>query len=167
MAVEIGALYRDHAAAVWRYARARLPSEADAEDVTSEVFTRAMRSLDRFDPEKGTETAWIIGIARHAVADWWRRRRPEDPSPSVRDPASEINAWSDHPAEHAERADAATGLLRHLVVLSEREQEAVALRFGAELSSPEIGAAMGISPTAARMLVHRGVCKLREVIDRG
>lgn len=166
MAVEIGAVYRDHAAAVWRYARARLPSDVDAEDVTSEVFTRAMRSLDRFDPAKGTEAAWIIGIARHAVADWWRRRRPEDPAPSVQDPATASSEWSDHPSEHAERADAATGLLRHLGVLSEREHEAVALRFGAELSSPEIGAAMGISPTAARMLVHRGVSKLREVMDR-
>jgi RNA polymerase sigma-70 factor (ECF subfamily) len=165
MTVEVGALYRDHATQVWRYARARLPSDADAEDVTSEVFTRAMRSLDGFDPEKGTETAWVIGIARHAVADWWRRRRPEDPSPTVREPVTTTSEWTDPPGEHAARMDAASGLVGRFGVLSEREREAVALRFGAELSSPEIGAAMGISPTAARMLVHRGICKLREVMD--
>lgn len=163
MAVEIGALYREHATGVWRYVRARVPSDADAEDVTSEVFTRAMRSRNRFDPMLGSEAAWVVGIARHAVADWWRRRRPEDPSPCVPEPAT--GSWSDPPAEQAARSDDAGHLLALLQVLSEREQEAVALRFGAELSSPEIGTAMGISPTAARMLIHRGVGKLREVMD--
>ena len=165
MAVEVAALYRDHATRVWRFARARLPSDADAEDVTSEVFTRAMRSVDRFDPQKGSEAAWITGIARHAVADWWRRRRPEHPTAGVRQPRSPSSQWSDPPAEQAEQTDAASILHHHLTTLSEREQEAVALRFGAELSSPEIGAAMGISPTAARMLVHRGVTKLREAMS--
>ena len=162
MAVEIGALYRDHATRVWRYARARLPTDVDAEDVTSDVFTRAMRSTDRFDPTRGTEAAWIIGIARNAVADWYRRRRPEDPTFAPADTAT-----GDEPAERAVAGDDADALRAHLQALSEREREAVALRFGAELSSPEIGAAMGISPTAARMLVHRGVSKLREVMDVG
>jgi RNA polymerase sigma factor (sigma-70 family) len=162
MAAEVGALYRDHATKVWRYARARLPTDADAEDVTSEVFARAMRSSDRFDPAKGTEAAWVVGIARHAVADWYRRRNPEDPSDVPDAPGA-----PDEPADRAVAADDASALHRHLLVLSEREREAVALRFGAELSSPEIGSAMGISPTAARMLVHRGVTKLREVMDVG
>lgn len=162
MAVEVGALYRDHAPRVWRYARARLPSDADAEDVTSDVFTRAMSSQHRFDPARGSEAAWVVGIARHAVADWWRRRHPEDPTerPS---PA----ATGDEPAERAVARDDATALRRHLACLTDREREAIALRFGAELSSPEIGAALDISPTAARMLVHRAVTKLREVMDVG
>ena len=162
MAVEVGALYRDHATRVWRYARARLPTDADAEDVTSEVFARAIRSSDRFDPAKGTEAAWVVGIARNSVADWYRRRRPEDPRAEPVDTAA-----PDDPADRAVASDDSTALHRHLSVLSEREREAVALRFGAELSSPEIGSAMGISPTAARMLVHRGVTKLREVMDVG
>lgn len=165
MAVEVGALYRDHAPRVWRYARARLPSDADAEDVTSEVFTRAMGSIDRFDADRGTEAAWIVGIARHTVADFWRRRRPEDPTGSPPEPAP--SNWDDRSADEAIRHDDARSVLAHLDRLSEREREAVALRFGAELQSPEIGAAMGISPTAARMLVHRGVSKLREVMDHG
>jgi RNA polymerase sigma-70 factor, ECF subfamily len=52
---------------------------------------------------------------------------------------------------------------RLLGVLTEREREAVGLRFGAELSSAEIGAALGVSPTAARMIVYRAVGKLRAV----
>ncbi len=167
MAVEVGALYRDHAARVWRYVRARVPTDADAEDVTSEVFTRAMTSSDRFDPERGSQVAWLVGIARHTTADWWRKRRPEDPSDDVPDPPDAGGEWADVPGTRAVLSEAEAGLRRHLGLLSEREREAVLLRFAAELSSPEIGAEMGISPTAARMLVHRGVTKLREVVDRG
>lgn len=162
MSADVGALYRVHAARVWRYVRARLPSDHDAEDVTSDVFMRAIRSHDRFDPAKGTEAAWVAGIARHAVADWWRRRKPEDPTD---DPPRDREPASDGPEEVAARAEESRGLLDHLSCLTERERDAVALRFGAELSSAEIGDAMGISPTAARMLVHRGVKRLREVMS--
>ena len=162
MSVEVGALYRQHAPRVWRYVRARLPSDADAEDVTSEVFTRAMGSIDRFDASRGTEAAWIVGIARHTVADFGRRRRPEDPTD--RPPEGSASTWDDRAAEEAIRHDDARSVLAHLDRLSEREREALSLRFGAELQSPEIGAVMGISATAARMLVHRAVAKLREVM---
>jgi RNA polymerase sigma-70 factor (ECF subfamily) len=156
-------LYREHAAPVWRYVRARLPGDADAEDVTSDVFLRAHRSLDRFDPAQGTPRAWLVGIARHATADWWRKRGLEDPMaelPTAEDPA-------DDALGHIERLEAAGELARHLAVLSPREREAISLRFAAELPSAEVGAALGISPTAARMLVHRAVVKLREVVDHG
>lgn len=81
MALEMGALYRDHASRVWRYARLRLPTDADAEDVTSDVFARAITSEHRFDPARGTGAAGVVGSARHAVADWWRRRREHRPDP--------------------------------------------------------------------------------------
>jgi RNA polymerase sigma-70 factor (ECF subfamily) len=55
-------------------------------------------------------------------------------------------------------------LRRELGRLSGREREALAMRFGAELPSAEIGAVLGISAPAARMLVHRAVTKLREVL---
>ena len=156
-------LYREHAAPVWRYVRARLPGDADAEDVTSDVFLRAHRSLDRYDPAAGTPRAWLIGIARHAVADWWRRRGRDDP---MAEPPAGAVPDAD-PAEAVERQEAASELARHLAVLSPREREAIALRFAAELPSAEVGAALGISATAARMLVHRAVVKLREEVPRG
>jgi RNA polymerase sigma factor (sigma-70 family) len=162
MLPELGVLYREHAAAVWRYARSRLPTDADAEDVTSDVFARAMRSTHTFDPARGTPRAWLVGIARHAAADWWRHRKPEDPRatlPEVR--------WDDDPGSRVHRAEAIDHLRGLLGSLSDREREAIALRFGAELSSAAIGEVLDISPTAARMLVHRAVTKLRGVLADG
>ena len=162
MLPELGVLYREHAAAVWRYARSRLPTDADAEDVTSDVFARAMRSTHTFDLTRGTPRAWLMGIARHTAADWWRHHAPEEPRATLPDTGGE-----DDPAGPLVRAEGADDLRAVLAVLSDREREAVALRFGAELSSADVGAALGISPTAARMLVHRAITKLRGVVTDG
>lgn len=159
MLPELGVLYREHAAAVWRYARSRLPTDADAEDVTSDVFARAMRSTHTFDATRGGPRAWLMGIARHAAADWWRHRAPESPLAALPDVAA-----VDDPAEPVLRAEGANDVHEVLALLTDREREAVTLRFGAELSSADIGAALGISPTAARMLVHRAITKLRGVV---
>lgn len=157
-----GALYRDHAASVWRYARARLPTDADAEDVTSDVFSRALRSARTFDPQHGSSAAWVMGIARHATADWWRRRGPE--APVAQPPDTAHDEGPDTVVARTAATDEVRRLLDHL---SEREREVVALRFASELSSAQIGDALGISPTAARMLLHRAVTKLRGVVEHG
>jgi RNA polymerase sigma factor (sigma-70 family) len=160
---DLDELYRQHAVPVWRFVRARVPDNGEAEDVTSEVFVRAVRSHDRFDPAKGSEGAWLIGIARHAVADWWRTRRPR---------TAELDTATDRypdPAEGPEDAalrGADAGPVRAaLAALSDREQEAIALRFGAGLRPGEVGAALEISEAAAKMLVYRAVTKLRRVMN--
>lgn len=160
MVTEFGATYAEHVTPIWRYVRARVPSDPDADDVTSEVFAEAMRSWHRFDAERGTVGGWLVGIARHTIADWWQRRVRERPLPDIEvDIASE-----DDPEGTVLRRDGADEVRRHLGRLTAKEREAVALRFGTELSSEEIGRALGISATAARMLVYRAVGKLREVM---
>ena len=162
MAPELGVMYRDHAAAVWRYARSRLPTDADADDLTSDVFARALRSASGYDEARGNPRMWLMGIARHAAADWYRRRSPEVPRAEVPD-----QAVDDDPADAAARASGAGEVRALLGHLSDREREAVALRFGAELTAAEIGELLGTSSTGARMLVHRAVTKLRGVVADG
>lgn len=156
---DFGQLYQQHLAPVWRYVRARVPDHTEAEDLTSEVFARAVRGWGRYDSTKGSVGAWLVGIAHHVVADWWRRRGRETPvedmGPFARgggDPAD---------ASHEIRDE----LRRHAHLLSEREAEALALRFAAGLSAAEVGSVLGVSDAGARMLVHRAVTKLREVMS--
>ncbi|UPG70638.1 RNA polymerase sigma factor [Gordonia hongkongensis] len=159
-------MYREHVAGVWRYVRTRVPGAADADDVTAEVFVKAMRSWDRFDDRRGSVGAWLIGIARHVVADWWVRRSREVPVAEVDVGDAGASGYDGDPETAMLRAAAADDVRSRLWVLTAREREAVTLRFATELTSEEIGAAMGISATAARMLVYRGVAKLREVMPR-
>ena len=156
---EFGEVYEHHLAPVWRYVRARVPDHAEAEDLTSEVFARAMRDWRRYDRREGTVGAWLMGIARHLVADWWRRRGRET---TVDDLTPLAGGTPDRGQDDVETRD---HLSRHLHLLTEREAEAVALRFAGGLSAAEVGTVLGISDAGARMLVHRAVAKLREVMS--
>jgi RNA polymerase sigma factor (sigma-70 family) len=149
-------VYEQHLASVWRYVRARVPDHADAEDATSEVFARAARGWHRYDPAKGAVGAWLAGIAHHVVADWWRQRSAEVPA----DEAAATPIQEDAAELVDERVDAAE-VRKHLHLLTDRERDALALRFGADLSSTEVGDVLGISDAGARMLIHRAVAKLR------
>ena len=152
-------VYREHVTPVWRYVRLRVPSDRDAEDVVSMVFEKALRSWDAYDADRGAVGAWVTGIARHAVVDWWRKQGRELPTDELPDGTA-----ADDPEGEALRTVGGDEMRRRLGVLSAREREAVALRFGSELTSEEIGAVLGISAGAARMLVHRAVGRLREVM---
>ena len=158
-------VYREHVTPVWRYVRLRVPSDSDAEDVTSQVFEKALGSWSSYDVGRGSVVAWLLGIARHAVADWWRKQGRELPSDRVGDGVDQVA--EDDPEGDALRRLGADEVRRQLGVLTRKERDAVALRFGSELTSAEIGEVMGISATAARMLVHRGVGRLREVMADG
>lgn len=160
----LASVYEQHVASVWRYVRARVPDHADAEDATSEVFARAARGWHRYDSAKGSAGAWLAGIAHHVVADWWRQRAGEHPADESGH--NETAApQEDQPEQVAEARVDAEEVRRHLHVLTNRERDALALRFGADLSSAEVGEVLGISDAGARMLVHRAVAKLREVMS--
>lgn len=156
-------IYREHVTPVWRYVRLRVPSDSDAEDVTSQVFEKALRSWPSYDASRGPVGGWLVGIARHAVADWWRKHGRELPVDELGDRFD--RSADDDPEGEALRRLGADDVRRRLGLLTAREREAVALRFGSELSSAEVAAVLGVSPSAARMLVHRAIGRLRVVID--
>ncbi len=66
--------YEDALLGFFRHACGRADLAAD---LTAEVFAAALGSLARFRPELGSARAWLFGIARHELAQTWRRRRVE------------------------------------------------------------------------------------------
>ena len=67
------ALYQRYRPSVWRYVYTHVSgNQATAEDVVSEVFLSAIRGLEKLDPDGGSLYAWLMGIARHKLADHWR-----------------------------------------------------------------------------------------------
>ena len=107
VAASFEALYRSSADAVYAYAASLLRDRSAAEEVTAAAFERAFRKQRSFDPRRGTQRAWLFGIARNAALDELRRRKrratletePEDLStPTV----------SDHAERCAQRAHTVT-----------------------------------------------------------
>src|SRR4051795_3743389 len=70
------ALYRDTASDIFAFVMTLVRDRAAAEDVTAAAFERAYRRQAGFDPRRGTQRAWLFGIARNAALDELRRRRP-------------------------------------------------------------------------------------------
>jgi len=156
---EIYAVHLEH---VWRFVRARVPGQADAEDLTSESFVRALGAWRGYDSRRGSVRAWLLGIARHVVADWWRRRAAEG---RLEDASDAVVNGGPEPEAEALAALTMQEVRGHLADLTDRERDAVALRFGAGLKAAEVGAALGVSETAARMLVYRAVSRLRSLVN--
>ncbi|MGQ0841888.1 sigma-70 family RNA polymerase sigma factor [Actinokineospora sp.] len=67
------AAYRAHGPELYRFALRQLHDEGNAQDVVQEVFLRAWRSADRYDPEVASLRVWLFAIARHVIVDEIRR----------------------------------------------------------------------------------------------
>ncbi len=112
--LDFDALYRSSRDDLYAYVVTLLRDPAAAEDVTALTFERALRRQRSFRPSRGTERAWLFGIARNAALDELRRRRrttavtaePVDEAPSLHD-ERRARAAPCRPAHRARHARAA------------------------------------------------------------
>jgi RNA polymerase sigma factor (sigma-70 family) len=160
VSLDFESLYRGARDDVFAYVATLLRDRAAAEDVTAVAFERAFRKRRGYDAHRGSERAWVFGIARNAALDELRRRRrgaelATDPA----DPAAPA------PDDEAERALRRAAVRTALAGLPPREREIVALKFHAGLDNAELAAVLGISVTNAGSQLHRAMTKLREAVD--
>jgi RNA polymerase sigma-70 factor, ECF subfamily len=150
------ALYRGSAEAVYAYAASLLRDRSAAEEVTAAAFERAFRKQRSFDPRRGTQRAWLFGIARNAALDELRRRKRS--VELTAEPAGDEPA----PEGEAEAAERRATVRAALATLEPRERELIALKFHAGLTNAEIADVLGVSPSNAGTRVHRALTRLRE-----
>jgi RNA polymerase sigma-70 factor (ECF subfamily) len=150
-------LYTCYAPRVYAYCLRRTGSPQEAEDLTSQIFTRAIKGLHTY--QGGYVAAWLFSIARTTVADHYRRGRdPSVPLETVeQDLTDEAGALIDH-VLHCEQRDR----LRALVaLLPPEDQELLALRIHGDLSAAQIGRMVGKTAGAVRTRLHRILKRLR------
>jgi RNA polymerase sigma-70 factor (ECF subfamily) len=147
------ALYRSCRDDVYGYVATLVRDAATAEDVVATAFERAYRRHNQYDPRRGTERAWVFGIARNAALDELRRRKRHAALPL--EPADASAAPAEDPTQRATVRAA-------LDTLRARDREIVALKYGAGLSNGELAGVLGVSESNAGTLVHRAMTKLRE-----
>jgi RNA polymerase sigma-70 factor (ECF subfamily) len=150
-------LYREYVNRVYAFLRSQLGNAQDAEDVTSQVFIKAYEAYGRYEARQETPTAWLFRIARNAALDHHRRagRKERLERAVAREPAPSAD-----PGTLAEERILYRELLDSLARMPERQREVIGLRHSG-LSFLEVGALMGCSEDAAKMLYHRAVKALR------
>jgi RNA polymerase sigma factor (sigma-70 family) len=153
-------LYAEHAPSLFAFLVYRVGDRAVAEDVLADAFERVLRTRARFDRRRGSEKAWLYTIALNCLRDHARRRDAEARA------LSRMGA----PAEGA-ADDSAIGLVESrdvvqsaLAVLSDEEREVVSLRFGGDLTLPEVARAIGEPLTTAQGRLYRALGKLRDAL---
>lgn len=155
----LNTLYETHRSALAAYCQRRIASEAVA-DALSDIFLVAWRRIDEV-PE-GAELPWLYGVARNVVSNHQRgdRRR--------RRLGARLMGAATFAAEQAEaivvRRTEERLVLQALGMLRPSDQELLRLRAWEELSSAEIGASLGISPSAVDMRLTRAKRRLRRAL---
>lgn len=156
-----GALYRRYVDRVYGYAFYLLGDHHDAEDATERTFLAALHAVGRFRDEGSTFRAWLFRIAHNQIVNALRSRgRRRSSSLSV---LTDVAADGD-PAVDAGADDDARRLRAALAELSDDRRQVVVLRFVDGLSAREVGAVLGRSEGAIRVLQHRALRELARII---
>jgi RNA polymerase sigma-70 factor (ECF subfamily) len=140
---------------LYAYVAYRVGDGPHAEDIVSDVVERALRYRESYDPRKGEPLAWLVGIARNRLADHAAAAGREQASDSI---------------DEADSASLEDDTLRRLTLaravrsLDERDQELIALRYGADLTARQIAELLGMRPNAVEVWLHRTLAVLREAL---
>lgn len=158
----IGALYRTHVDVIYRYVWARVRDDEVAEDLTAQVFLKALEGLPSYRPSGKPFLAWLYRIAYARVVDHWRKqeRRAEVPLEDT------LPAREPRPEELLEaEADWATAI--DLVAqLTDDQQDVVILRFIGEMSLADVAETLNKTVGATKAIQYRALASLARLLER-
>jgi RNA polymerase sigma-70 factor, ECF subfamily len=164
-AAAFGQLYEHYAGPVFRFLCAHLDERLDAEDLTEEVFLRVWQALPGFTERGVPFGGFLFRVARNALYDHYRRNRGRSLTSLDGDDQDELNA-----GPIADPAVSVTLQMEHkqlhqtLQRLREDQRQVLSLRFISGLSPEETAQAMGKSTGAVRVLQHRALGALKDLL---
>jgi RNA polymerase sigma-70 factor (ECF subfamily) len=147
---------------IYRYVRSQVRDEATAEDLTAQVFFKAIASASSYRGE-GTYRAWLFQIARNVVSTWHaQRRKTEIPMESFPDELQVEDGTVSQLLAEEERDI----VLETIADLPEPQREVIALRYFRDLPIEEIARLTRRSTGAVRQLLHRARARIRRRLSR-
>ena len=157
-------LYRLHYDRVFRYCARRLFNRHTAEDVTSIVFFKVMRTIDSFKGDSHDFRNWLYRIATNAINDQLRtaKRRAD----AIRNIA--LVQGSAHPLEvesNCEYQEEILPVKQALLTLKPKHQTVITLRFFEKLKLNEIAEILGQNPATTRSQLSRALSNLRKKLN--
>jgi RNA polymerase sigma-70 factor (ECF subfamily) len=160
---EFSDLYRAHLRDVYSYSYYRVGNHHDAEDLTEQTFLQAYRHFERAQRESNGRPLrpWLIRIAHNLAANFYRDRSRK-PQTSIED-AAIISAPHDTETL-VEGREELKAILEGVKKLPDDRREALIMRFALGMDNREIARAMGRSDGATKVLIHRAIRQLEEIV---
>jgi RNA polymerase sigma-70 factor, ECF subfamily len=146
-----GQIFRLHRDAILRFARLRLGAEAD--DVVSEVFTRAWITLHRYEYTGLPFVAWLYGIARHVVADELARQSRSQPQADV---PEAFSRWAED-----DRIDLFTAIEQ----LPTEQRQVIEMKYFMGMRNSEVADVLNTSVNAVNARQWRALAALRDDLE--
>ena len=156
-----GELYDRHFLQIYKFVYSRVRDQSIAEDVTSDVFMKALRSIGRYQDTGRPISAWLYQIAMNAVADRFRAARPLEDIDEQRDLAAGGPALE----QIAAQRDELRRIWAVVETLPKPQRTAMVLKFQEDMKIEDIAGVMGKSSGAVKLLIHRGVIKVRQSVN--
>jgi RNA polymerase sigma-70 factor (ECF subfamily) len=164
MTVDFTEAYHAHVWLVYGFFAYRVRERTEAEDLTQLTFERALRAWPRFDPARASVGRWMMAIARNLLIDHYRADR------SARHDAIDDGGVAEHELGSTAGPEEDLGLDPALAAalerLGEREREVLALRFGADLTGPQIAEVCDLSLANVQQILSRTLRWLRDELGR-
>jgi len=154
--------YEEFLPKVFRYIRYRVNAVQVTEDLTSEVFEKALTNFARFSSERASFSTWIFTIARNTVIDYYRGRGRHS-AVSLEEAEVDVPSGETPPDEELEKREEKERLQVCLARLTQQEQELVSLKFGSGLNNRQIADITGLSESNVGTRLYRTVRKLRDM----
>ena len=157
-----GRLYDMHIDRVYRHIYYRVGNQADAEDLTQQVFLKAWQAIGRYKKMASPFIAWLMTISHNLVVDFYRTRKDRA--------YLEAELLADDSTLSPERATEAgfqqQRLRRAVLQLSGNEQQVVILRFMEGFEFAEIASLLKKKEGNVRVILHRALMKLRSILEK-
>ena len=156
-----GLLFEEYSGRVYRYVYMHTGQVEQAEDLTQEVFLRALNSIHSYRDQGTPFLAWLLRIAHNRVIDhyrWLARHRSVELADTV------VTSAYD-PVAQVEKKAEITKVLEAVPDLTPGQREVISLRFGSGLHLDETAAVMGKSVGAVKMLQHQAVERLKRMLE--
>jgi RNA polymerase sigma-70 factor, ECF subfamily len=153
-------IYNLLAQELYSYICAQCRNETAAEDILSNVFMKAWRSVKRYRTGSDRFRRWIFAIARNEVRDYWRTSQRTLPFFDI-----DLTDESDmQPGSDRDPDDARRQVERAMAILTEDQRQVVLLRYFSNKSHEEIAGIMGKREGAVRALLLRALRRMRKVM---
>lgn len=152
-----GVLYDRYFTQIYRFSYSRVRDQSLAEDLTSEVFFKALRNIHRYTYAGHPFSSWLYQIALNAMADHYRGQRGElelEDATSAGTPGSAV-------VDEVVRRDRSRRIWAAIDQLPRQQRAALILKFAEDRKIDEIAQILGKSSGAVKLLLHRGVERLR------
>ena len=152
-----GVLYDRYIDKIYRFVFYKTFVKEVAEDITSDVFHKALQKIASYDAGKGEFSAWLYRIARNSVIDHYRTQKTDVPLEDVFDVG-----FDERTPESLDAIASLDKVHAYLETLTAKQREIITLRVWEELSYKQIAAIVGGTEDSVKMAFSRSIRELRE-----